>query len=384
MHAWIPVFFLYFSQYLALEEVIQLSAVYYISVFLLEVPSGYFSDHVGRKPTLLISAVCLIFAHCCFIFGASFEIFALGQFLLAGGIAFQSGTDTAFHYDSLKLNDQESEFEWREARAEKFGLLSLAFSCLLGGALGAIDLKFAYFISLSGALLSIVLISGFTEPTRVSTQIFSFSQTFRLCVSRLGHPVLAWIFAGMVVMYTLEHIPFEFYQPYIQLLDSNIVNLSSGSPSMISGIVIAISMFGGAIGTVFSIKLKTIFGLPGLFLLAAICQLTIIGSMSLWLHSSILFVVFLRNFPMAFLHAPVQAAIAPLVNSQLRATYLSIQGLSQRLLMAFMLFGLSRSIPSDTDLVWSALSSLFTTALLIGISAMIPVVLYGFRIRNRL
>jgi hypothetical protein len=125
------------------------------------------------------------------------------------------------HFITITLHDQESEFEWREARAEKSGLLSPAFSCLLGGILGIIDLKITYFISLSDSLFSIILISGFTEPARVSAQVFSFNQTFGHCLSRLGHPVLAWIFVGMVVMYTFEHIPFEIYQPYIQLLDSN-------------------------------------------------------------------------------------------------------------------------------------------------------------------
>ena len=48
-HAWITVFFLYMSQTLPLEQVISLSAVYYLSVFVLEVPSGYFSDRIGRR-----------------------------------------------------------------------------------------------------------------------------------------------------------------------------------------------------------------------------------------------------------------------------------------------------------------------------------------------
>ena len=59
-HAWITVFFLYMSQKLPLDQVIELSAVYYLSVFVLEVPSGYFSDRIGRRRTLLIAAAALI------------------------------------------------------------------------------------------------------------------------------------------------------------------------------------------------------------------------------------------------------------------------------------------------------------------------------------
>ena len=58
--AWITVFFLYMSQHVPLDQVIQLSAVYYLSVFVLEVPSGYFSDRIGRRLTLLIAALACL------------------------------------------------------------------------------------------------------------------------------------------------------------------------------------------------------------------------------------------------------------------------------------------------------------------------------------
>ena len=86
-HAWITVFFLYMSQNLPLDQVIQLSAIYYLCVFVLEVPSGYFSDRIGRRTTLLLAAGSLVGSYCCFIIGADFWWFAAGQFLLASGIA---------------------------------------------------------------------------------------------------------------------------------------------------------------------------------------------------------------------------------------------------------------------------------------------------------
>jgi MFS family permease len=163
-HAWITVFFLYMSQSLSLDQVIQLGAVYYLSVFVLEVPSGYFSDRIGRRPTLLMSAGALMASYCCFIVGAGFWWFAAGQFLLAAGIAMQSGTDTALHYDSLKALGRESEYAQREATAEQWGLVMLAIATLSGGVLGLIDLRLAYVFSLLSATTMGVLVWRFTEP----------------------------------------------------------------------------------------------------------------------------------------------------------------------------------------------------------------------------
>ena len=91
--AWLPVFFLYFSERLSLSEVLLLEAVYYIAVVFIEVPSGYMSDRFGRRRTLLLSCIAILAAYVFFLFSGSFTGLAVGQLLLAAGIAFRSGTD---------------------------------------------------------------------------------------------------------------------------------------------------------------------------------------------------------------------------------------------------------------------------------------------------
>ena len=54
---WMPVFSLFFNEHLTVAQVLRLEAIYYVAVVVLEVPSGFCSDVVGRKPTLLISSL---------------------------------------------------------------------------------------------------------------------------------------------------------------------------------------------------------------------------------------------------------------------------------------------------------------------------------------
>jgi len=383
IQAWIPVFFLYFSQFVSLEQVIQLSSIYYISVFFLEVPSGYFSDRVGRRITLLISALCHVTAHLFFLTGGGFEFLAAGQVMLAAGIAFQSGTDTALHYDSLAGLGMEYEYEAREARAEKYGLYSLSLACLLGGLMGSFDLRLAYLLSLCGGLASIFIVLQFSEPKHcIEEMTGSFFYVLLNCIRRLRHPVLGWLFAALIVMYAMEHVPFEFYQPYIRLLALDSLLTTGDSSALISGLVISISMFGGALGATYSLRLRNALGLTGLIGLAALIQLSIVSSLGLILHGAALLMVFIRNFPMAMIHAPVNATIAPLISTDQRATYLSLQGLSQRLFFAILLFTLSQSVGEVKSVDWPVLSSIITTCLLVGIVAMLPLAVIGYRIRN--
>lgn len=69
-------------------------------------------------------------------------------------------------------------------------------------------------------------------------------------------------------MYAMEHVPFEFYQPYTRLLEFDLLAGQGDSAALISGIVIAISMFGGAIGASISVNMRKKVGLIGVFMAA--------------------------------------------------------------------------------------------------------------------
>ena len=369
--AWIPVFFLYMSQSLPLAQVIQLSAIYYLSVFLLEVPSGYFSDRIGRRTTLLLSASSLVIAFSCFIVGGSFWWFAFGQFFLAGGIAMQSGTDTAFHYDSLKALNREHEYQHREARAEQWGLIFLAVATITGGALGLIDLRLAYVYSLLSALVMGTLVWFFVEPEHAteSTGVSeSFIQAVWSCLKRLLDPLLGWIFLVSIVLYAMAHIVFEFYQPYLSLLRLPVLNAGEYAP-LLSGIVIGISMFGGAIAARVSTNWHAKFGLVGLMVIAMLIQLGIVGAMALTVTPVVALLICVRNFPMALVHAPTRAVIAPRINRDQRATYLSLQGLSERLFFALLLLLLSSGLEKGAAVSESTLLGILNLTLWVGLTS---------------
>ena len=383
-HAWITVFFLYMSQTLPLDQVIQLSAVYYLSVFVLEVPSGYFSDRIGRRTTLLIAACALVVSHCCFIVGANFWWFAAGQFLLATGIAMQSGTDTALHYDSLKALGRESEYARCEARAEQWGLTMLALATLSGGVLGLIDLRLAYVFSLLSALIMAALVWRFSEPQHADETTAlpqSFFTVVLSCLARLRDPLLGWVFLVVIVLYAMAHIVYEFYQPYITLLQLPLLEASAYAP-LISGLVISASMFGGAIGARASISWQSRLGLVGVLAAAMSIQMGIVAAMAVAFSPAVLALVCLRNFPMALVHAPVRAAIAPRITRAQRATYLSLQGLSERLFFALLLLGLASGLDKGAPVEESTLLDILTSTLWIGVITALMLFVFSGKIRQ--
>ncbi len=382
--AWIPVFFLYMSQSLPLEQVIQLSAIYYLSVFLLEVPSGYFSDRIGRRTTLLLAATSLVISFSCFIVGGGFWWFAFGQFFLAGGIAMQSGTDTAFHYDSLKALGREHEYQHREAQAEQWGLIMLAVATIAGGALGLIDLRLAYVYSMLSAIVMSVIAWRFVEPGHVLENpeaSGSFIKVVFGCLKRLLDPLLGWIFLVSIVLYAMAHIVFEFYQPYLTLLRLPVLEVNNYAP-LLSGIIIGVSMFGGAVAAKVSTRWHARLGLVGLIAVAMFVQLGIVGAMALAITPIAALLICSRNFPMALVHAPTRAAIAPRITRDQRATYLSLQGLSERLFFALLLLLLASGLDKGAAASESTLLGILTSTLWIGMLCSLLLFLFFRRIHK--
>lgn len=382
---WLPVFFLYFIERVSLNDAIMLGSVSYFTVFLLEVPSGYFSDRFGRRPVLVFASLVAIIACVLFLLAESFSLLLVAQVLLASRIAFQSGSDSALLYDSLCLLGRENEYTKLETDAQKWSMIALASSCLIGGGLAIIDLRLPYLFGLIASITAFLMCWAFSEPpvngnTKVAGLVSQIGQTLHYFLN----PFLRWLLLFFVLGYSLEHVPYEFYQPYLKLLSQNEVTgfLKNSSAPLVSAVVISISMYGGAVGAIASQKLMVLFGLRGLLITSVVIQLIIISGMSLILHPAMLVLVIFRNFAMSMAHGPMLGAIAPHISSEQRATFLSTLSLCGRATFAIVLMSFSYFIVGDDDLNWVALRQILVFTVLAGGILLVSLYFWSRRIQD--
>ncbi len=382
---WLPLFFLFFIERVSLSEAVLLGSIYYFSVFLLEVPSGYCSDRFGRRPTLILASVVTALACTTFILANSLYTLVIAQILLATGIAFQSGSDSALLYDSLKGLKREDEYTERESVAQKWSMTALACSCLLGGALGLIDMRLAYFAALLVALVATVLCIHFIEPPLDGdSKAAGFWIQLKESVGFFSHPLLSWVLVFFIVGYSLEHVPFEFYQPYVKLLGETGISgwLADNSAPMVSAVVISISMFGGAVGAAVSQRLIDRVGLRTLLLASIAVQVITIAGLSLFLHPFMLVLVMFRNFSMSMARGPMLGAIAPHIPSAQRATFLSMLSLAGRAAFSAVLATLSVTVIGKDALNWIALSKVLVLSAVVGVVALIVLYVWSIRLKK--
>ena len=327
---WLPIYFLFFNSKLELSEVLYLASIYFVSVVVIEVPSGWFSDQFGRRKTLITASVFLCLAYTLFLFANSFEAFAVAQIFLAGGIAFNSGTDTSFLLESTLALNEPDTYPQLEAKAVKYGFLGTAAAGILGGLAAIPDYRGAYALSLAGGIGLLLITIRFTEPsrTRDANRVGFFTQVIT-CLGLFRNVRLLWLSVFAVFMIVINHIPYEFYQPYLRELATQ-YKIAKSTP-LLTSVHLTLTMIVASLIASRSIRIREKIGEGATFLSAAVLQVAMMAIMHFFVSIPAAIATLLRSCPRALMTAPLNAAVAPSVPASKRATFLSLQSLFGRL-----------------------------------------------------
>ncbi len=366
---WFPTSLLFFLERVGLGATLRLAAVYFLTVVVVEVPSGWFSDRVGRVRTLRFGAAAWVVGFATFLVaGSSIILLALGQALVAVGYASFSGTDTSFHYDTLEALGRSSDFDRAEAKASRDAFLGTTAAAIVGGALGLIDLRLPFAASLLAATYQLAVAVPMVEPTAPGDESPGAAPAgagqLRAALRYLRRPGLAWIFLFMTVQEPLEGLAIDMIQPWLtEVAGASLAE--AGAAPIYSGLLVAAISIIGAAAAARSYQLRAALGLRGaLGLLASIEALILVG-MALTFSPWLTLVIALRSTQAAAAPVLVAAAATPLVMKRHRATFLSLGSLSGRLAYGSVLIGLGFFDNLDDVLTVGAVIGVVSVALLL-------------------
>lgn len=370
---------MFFQTELSAAEAILLYAVFDVAVTVLEVPSGYMSDRLGRRKTLIASAWAAFGGAALLAVGDSFVTFAAAQILLGAGGALASGTDEAMLYESLSATNREDEIEQQEIIAWRYSFTALALSAVTGGAMSLLEPRLPFIVG-AVAMVGLIWVTWrMSEPPRTQ-EVAEGTELMRL--SHLGaafrNPVLMWFFALTVLMYGFSHLPFVFCQPFIlEALDH--MGLAATAP-LVSGAVTTAMMTLSVLVSLIATQMRNALGLPLLLLGAFGLQIAISGFMALTDSALVLAILMLRMVPDALSRPFVLARIQPLLEDDSRATWLSLKSFAGRLLFAGALAIGAINTDSVDEMSYGEISSILGVATVIGLVAITLLALFARRI----
>ncbi len=156
---------------LSMHSIMILQGIYSVSIVIMEIPSGYLADVIGRRKTLILGMILGAVGFGVYSFSFGFIGFLIAEVILGIGQSFVSGADSALLYDSLLEDGRAKEYTMYEGRITSLGNLAEAIAGIGGGLLALISLRTPYFAQTLIYMLAVPASFGLREPARQTSML---------------------------------------------------------------------------------------------------------------------------------------------------------------------------------------------------------------------
>jgi MFS family permease len=322
----IPVIVPFFNQNgLNQTEIFLLQSAFAAAVLLLEVPSGWFADHFGRKKSLVLGSLLATVGM--FMYSQAFGFWPMlaAEMVLGLGASFISGADSALAYDSLASVGKVDKYRKFESRSMLWSSLSEAAAGIAGGFLAASSLRNAFWANVFTYAMLVPVALLLKEPARqrLVGARNAFKDVLRVTKYVLhGHKEIKWLVFYGAVTGVMTHTMFWLTQPYYA---------SAGLPLELYGLLWTLQFGAIALASLAADRFEKLgrkFVLVS-FVAMGVSGYLLLGAVQVWwmLPAMALF-----YFVRAVSDPVLKDYINRLVESDVRATVLSVKSLVQRLL----------------------------------------------------
>lgn len=160
-----PVVTIFYREHgLSNQDIFIIQACFAISVVLFEIPTGYFSDVLGRKKSLILGMSLGIIGLGTYSMTRDFWWFLIAELILWLGSSFISGTDSAMLYDTLLDEGRATENKKIQWYLQTVSSIAEASASFLGGFLAVISIYLPFYVQFWVYLLVFPLVFLIQEP----------------------------------------------------------------------------------------------------------------------------------------------------------------------------------------------------------------------------
>lgn len=217
-----------------------------------EIPTGIFSDMIGRKNTVLLGAMTRIVSAVLYAIGGSYGMLLAGALLEGLSRSFYSGNNDALLHDSLTQLKKEGDFHTHYGKTHAMFQVGLAFSALLGGILAQWSFALVMWVSVIPQVLTLLVSLLLKEPNVYTKEAGNIYFHLRESIRQFRiNTILRYISITSILKYSLGEAGYLFRSTFIITL----------WPVWAIGISSMISNIGGAISYFISGKVITRLGI---------------------------------------------------------------------------------------------------------------------------
>ena len=190
-----------------------------ISHAIFEVPTGIFSDRIGRKNTITLGALCSVLYAVVFAIGTSYWILFLGAIFFGLSEAFYSGNNDALLHDSLKETGNKHEYAAYLGKLSSLFQAALAISALIGSIIASYSFSLVIWLSAFSQFICLIISFFITEPKvkiQKTTNIYShIKDAVKLFIQ---NKKIRFMSIGSMISFAIGEASFQFQSVFYKTI----------------------------------------------------------------------------------------------------------------------------------------------------------------------
>lgn len=135
-----------------------------LSSALLEIPTGIFSDRIGRKNTIVLGSISTVLSVILYAIGVQYFILLIGAVFEGLSRSLYSGNNDALLHDSLTENAHEEHYSEHKGKTGSTAQVALAITAIAGSIIAHWSFTFVMWLSVIPAVLGLFISFKITEP----------------------------------------------------------------------------------------------------------------------------------------------------------------------------------------------------------------------------
>jgi len=226
-----------------------------------EVPTGIWSDRVGRRGTIILGSWARVLAFILYAIGLSYWWLVAGAILEGLSRSFYSGNNDAFLHDTLADDGMEGDYDEHLGKTSSTEHIAIGISGLLGGIIASFSFSYIMWLSVVAQVLTLLVSYQFIEPksrTKLDTNLFAhLKEALKLFIKNRKLRLLAITDA---ISFSTGEVSFQFRSAFLQTV----------WPLWAIGLVSIFTSMGASLSFFFSSKLIRKFGSEKILLVRSI------------------------------------------------------------------------------------------------------------------
>lgn len=147
-----------------------LFSVAMVSSALFEVPTGVFSDYIGRKKTMILGAVCAVLSITFYAIGMNYWILFIGALFEGLQRAWYSGNNEALLYETLSNSNRKDDYDHYLGKTSAMFQIAAAVGIIIGGFIAVWSFQIVMWLSVIPQLICLIISFLILEPVRLNDQ----------------------------------------------------------------------------------------------------------------------------------------------------------------------------------------------------------------------